>query len=358
MDQPKLPLLGLTPDELRVVAARNGLPAYAATQIADWLYRKRVATIDEMTNLSLNHRTKLARHYEVGRRDPIHAAHSADGTVKYLFQAAGTASVEAVYIPSHDGDRATLCVSSQVGCKMNCLFCMTGKQGFTAHLTATEILNQILSVPQADTLTNVVLMGMGEPFDNIDEVLRALTLMTDPKGLAWSPRRITVSTVGLARPLRRFLDESDCHLAISLHNPFPHERLNLMPAEKATSLVETLRILRRYDFGHQRRLSFEYIVFRGVNDSERHARELVRLLDGLPCRINLIRFHAIPGVPLQGVDDTAMTAFRDYLTTHGIFTTIRASRGEDIWAACGMLSTIEQQSGAPLTPQPPTPPPA
>ena len=341
MDRTKLPLLGLTLDELKQVAARVGMPPFAARQMAQWLYGKRVQTIAEMTNLSLRHRQALEQDYEVGRRPPVEAVRSTDGTVKYLFQA-GDSAVESVYIPAEDGSRATLCVSSQVGCKMNCLFCMTGKQGFTAHLTAAQILNQVLSIPEADTLTNVVLMGMGEPFDNIGQVLRALTLMTADYALAWSPKRITVSTVGIMRGLRRFLDESECHLAISLHNPFPQERLQLMPAERACSITDMLQLLRQYDFTHQRRLSFEYIVFRGVNDSEAHARELVRLLKGLPCRINLIRFHAIPGVPLEGVDATAMTALRDYLTRHGVFTTIRASRGEDIWAACGMLSTLRK----------------
>lgn len=342
MTETKPPLLGLTIDELKQVASTVGLPAFAAKQMAGWIYDKRVTTIEEMTNISLRGREELARHYCIGRQAPIEAMRSVDGTVKYLFPI-GDSAVEAVYIPAEEGDRATLCVSSQVGCKMNCLFCMTGKQGFTAHLTAAEILNQVLSIPESGTLTNVVLMGMGEPFDNIDNVLRALELMTAPYGLAWSPKRITVSTVGVMRGLRRFLDESECHLAISLHNPFPKERLQLMPAERGCSISEMLDLLRRYDFTHQRRLSFEYIVFRGVNDTEAHARELVRMLKGLECRINLIRFHAIPDVPLEGVEMEQMVALRDYLTHHGVFTTIRASRGEDIFAACGMLSTLRKE---------------
>ena len=343
MDGTKRPLLGLTLEELKQVAATVGMPAFAAGQMAQWIYRKRVTDISQMTNLSMRHREALAQDYEVGTSAPIEAVRSVDGTVKYLFQIGSAGAVEAVYIPAEDGSRATLCVSSQVGCKMNCLFCMTGKQGFAAQLTAAQILNQVLSIPESDTLTNVVLMGMGEPMDNIDHVLRALTLMTAPYGLAWSPKRITVSTVGVRRGLERFLDESECHLAVSLHNPFPEERLSLMPAERAYSISQLTDLLRRYDFSHQRRLSFEYIVFRGVNDTPRHASRLVSLLRGLDCRINLIRFHAIPGVPLEGVGMEAMTALRDYLTSHGIFTTIRASRGEDIWAACGMLSTMKKE---------------
>lgn len=266
---------------------------------------------------------------------------SVDGTVKYLFRTPTRNFIEAVYIP--DEDRATLCVSSQVGCKMNCKFCMTGKQGFTANLTANQILNQIYSIPEREKLTNLVFMGMGEPFDNLDEVLKVLEILTSEYGYGWSPKRITVSSVGLKKGLERFLNESDCHLAISMHTPIPSQRRDLMPAEKAFSITEIIDILHNYDFSKQRRLSFEYIVFKGVNDSLIYAKEIVKLLRGIECRVNLIRFHAIPDVDLEGVDMEAMTTFRDYLTQHGVFATIRASRGEDIFAACGMLSTAKQQ---------------
>ena len=337
----KRALLGLTLAELQALAKELGMPGFAAKQIAAWLYDKKVASIDEMTNLSLKHRELLKEAYEVGAEAPVDAMRSVDGTVKYLYRVGEGHFVEAVYIP--DGDRATLCVSSQVGCKMNCKFCMTGKQGFSAHLTAGQIINQINSLPERDRLTNVVMMGMGEPLDNLDEVLKALDIMTAPYGYAWSPKRVTLSTVGLRKGLRRFLEETDCHLAVSLHSPSPLQRRELMPAEKAFSIVEIVDLLRGYDFSKQRRLSFEYILFKGVNDSPLHARELVKLLRGLDCRVNLIRFHAIPGVDLSGCDMEAMTAFRDYLTSHGVFTTIRASRGEDIFAACGMLSTAKME---------------
>lgn len=332
-------LLGLTLAELQMLVSQLGMPAFSARQIASWIYGKRVKTIDEMTNLSLKHRALLKERFVVGAEPPVEAMVSEDGTIKYLFRAGEHKFVEAVYIP--DGDRATLCVSSQVGCKMNCRFCMTGKQGFTASLTAGQILNQIVSLPECEKLTNVVMMGMGEPLDNLDEVLKALQIMTAPYGFAWSPRRITLSTVGLRRGLREFIEKCDCHLAISLHSPIPLQRCELMPAERAFSITEIVGLLREYDFGKQRRLSFEYIMFKGLNDSKLHAKELLRLLRGLDCRINLIRFHAIPGVDLEGTDSVSMTAFRDYLTSHGLFTTIRASRGEDIFAACGMLSTAK-----------------
>lgn len=342
MDSTKAPLLGKTLDELTQIVLDLGMPKFTAEQIASWLYGRKVASIDEMTNLSVKNRERLKECYEVGATAPVHEMRSVDGTVKYLFRTPEGDYVESVYIP--DADRATLCVSSQVGCKMNCKFCMTGKQGYTNSLTAAQILNQIYSIPERDTLTNVVFMGMGEPFDNLDEVLHALEILTASYGYAWSPKRITVSSVGLRKGLRRFLDESDCHLAISLHSPFPAQRQELMPAEKAFSIVEIVDILRQYDFSKQRRLSFEYIVFKGVNDSLIYAKELVRLLRGLDCRMNLIRFHAIPNVDLEGADMETMLAFRDYLTQHGLFATIRASRGEDIFAACGMLSTAKQQA--------------
>jgi 23S rRNA m2A2503 methyltransferase len=337
----KYPLLGMTLDELQSVVRGLGMPKFAAKQIASWLYDKKVSSIDEMTNLSLKHREALGAEYEVGGIPPVEAMHSVDGTIKYLFQVGERNFVEAVYIP--DDDRATLCVSSQVGCKMNCKFCMTGKQGFTTNLTANQILNQISSLPERDKLTNVVLMGMGEPLDNLDEVLKALEILTAPYGYGWSPKRITLSSIGLRKGLQRFIEESDCHLAISLHSPVPSQRLDLMPAERAFSITEIVDLLKNYDFSKQRRLSFEYIVFKGVNDSLIYAKELVKLLRGVDCRINLIRFHAIPGVDLEGTDMETMVTFRDYLTSHGVFSTIRASRGEDIFAACGMLSTAKRE---------------
>ena len=341
MSMTKTPLLGKTLDELQTIVLDLGMPKFTAKQIASWLYDKKVSSVEEMTNLSLKNRERLAENYEVGASAPVHEQRSVDGTVKYLFCTPNNDYIETVYIPEED--RATLCVSSQVGCKMSCKFCMTGKQGYATSLTAAQILNQIYSVPERDKLTNVVYMGMGEPFDNLDAVLRSLEILTADYGYGWSPKRITVSSVGLKKGLERYLNECDCHLAISLHSPFPSQRRELMPAEKAFSIVDVVDTLRNYDFSKQRRLSFEYIVFKGVNDGLIYAKELVKLLRGLDCRMNLIRFHAIPDVDLEGTDMDSMIAFRDYLTQHGLFATIRASRGEDIFAACGMLSTAQQQ---------------
>ena len=347
MDSEKQMLIGKTLGELKIVVGELGMPAFTATQIAKWLYQQHIGSIDDMTNISKANREKLKAHYEIGAMPPIDCQRSKDGTIKYLFPVASSELyedsakyVETVFIP--DGDRATLCVSCQVGCKMNCLFCQTGKQGFDGNLTAADILNQIYALPESQELTNIVFMGQGEPMDNLDQVLRATQILTADYGWAWSPKRITVSSVGIRNKLRRFLDESECHVAISMHSPLPEQRQMLMPAERQMSITEVVDLLRQYDFTHQRRCSFEYICFGGLNDTSMHAREIVKLLQGLECRVNLIRFHKISGVDLPASDEKRMESLRDYLTAHGVFTTIRASRGQDIFAACGLLSTARK----------------
>lgn len=348
-------LLGMTLAELKGVANEMGMPAFTGSQMAKWLYTQHVTSIDEMSNISKKNRERLKETFDIGCKAPVDAQYSKDGTIKYLFPVEDSREsrlsrdsidsysplfVETVYIP--DDDRATLCVSCQVGCKMNCLFCQTGKQGFQGSLSVTDILNQIYALPERDKLTNIVFMGQGEPMDNLDNVLQATEILTADYGYAWSPKRITVSSVGVKKKLKRFIEESDCHVAISLHSPLPEQRAELMPAERGMSILEVVDLLSNYDFSHQRRLSFEYIVFGGVNDSMAHAQAIVNLLKGLDCRINLIRFHQIPNVPLHGADEKTMERLRDYLTQHGIFTTIRASRGQDIYAACGLLNTMRK----------------
>jgi len=333
-------LLGKSIDELQEIVKTLNMPNYTAQQIAQWMYKKNVTSIDEMTNLSLQKREKIKEHYTLGVIAPIEAQHSIDGTIKYLYPTNSGKYIEAVYIP--DKDRATLCISSQVGCKMHCKFCMTGRQGFSGNLTPGEILNQIYSLPELNKITNIVMMGMGEPLDNLDNVLKSLTILTADYGYAWSPRRITVSTCGIKDGLKRFIEETDCHLAISLHSPVPTQRAELMPAERAYSIKEMIDLLKNYDWSKQRRLSFEYIVFKGINDLNIYLKELTKLLRGLDCRINLIRFHSIPDSELIGATNEEMIEIRDNLTHNGLFSTIRASRGEDIFAACGMLSTAKE----------------
>lgn len=348
-------LLGKNLMQLRETCVQQGLPSFVGNQLAEWLYKHRAASFDEMKNISKRNRELLSQHFCIGRAEALNALHSVDGTSKYLFPTSDGNFVETVFIP--ENDRATLCVSCQVGCKMGCAFCMTGRQGFVSSLNVTDILNQIFSVPGSERLTNIVFMGQGEPFDNLDPVLQAIDVLTAEWGWAWSPKRITVSSVGVKKGLQRFLDESKCSLAISLHHPIPEEREKIMPAERAFSIKDVVDVLSQYPAfrridpaisfqqlgeSRQRRISFEYILFDGLNDQRSHADALIRLLRPLDCRVNLIRFHTIPDTPFKGVTEQKMVDFRNYLTAHGLFTTIRASRGEDIMAACGLLSTKEQ----------------
>lgn len=334
-------LLGRTPQEISKITDNLSLPSFSAKQITNWLYVKKVSSIEQMTNLSKSAREALSLDYEVGGFSPIEDSLSSDGTRKYLFPSLGGANIESVMIPERE--RATLCLSSQVGCKMGCKFCMTGRMGFSSNLTAGEIISQIINVKESDQLTNIVYMGMGEPLDNYKEVLKSTEILTAPWGFGWSPRRITVSTIGIHAPLKDFLDNSKCHLALSVHNPFDLERAQMMPAQKAWSLEETINLIKEYDFSGQRRVSFEYIMFAGWNDNKRHADALIRMLRGLECRVNLIRFHEIPDFPLKTSPDIVIEKFRERLNNSGIIATIRASRGQDILAACGMLSTSKQK---------------
>jgi len=337
-------LYGKTLNELIAVAKRVGLPGFTARQIADWLYKKEIQSIEEMTNLSKKTRELLSADYEMGLYAPVSSAESSDGTKKYLFKVLNDKYIETAYIP--DTERATICVSSQSGCKMGCIFCMTGKQGFQGNLTSNEILNQFRSLPEFKNLTNMVFMGMGEPLDNTNELLKTLDILTSEWGYGWSPTRITVSTVGLVSGIKEFLEKSRCHLAVSLHSPFDEERRKLMPIQRTNNVEAILDIIRNFEINSQRRISFEYILFKGLNDTPRHIKELARILNGIKCRINIIRFHQIPGAEFQSPDLGSTINFKEALNAKGILTTIRASRGVDIQAACGLLSTLEQNKPA------------
>jgi 23S rRNA (adenine2503-C2)-methyltransferase len=335
----KKSLYGLTLGEISLIVKEEGLPPFAAKQIADWLYKKDIDSIAQMTNLSLKSREQLEQKYTVGLNQSVRFAQSADGTKKYLFKTNSDKYIEAAFIP--ETDRATLCVSTQAGCKMGCLFCMTGKQGFQGNLSTNEILNQLRSIPEFRAVSNLVYMGMGEPFDNLENVLSSLEIITSEWGYAWSPKRITVSSIGIIPAMLTFLEKSNCHLAISLHNPFDEERRQMMPIQNVYPIKNVIAEIKKADLGRQQRVSFEYIMFDGINDTDRHIKEIVKLLGGLKCRVNLIRFHSIPATPLKGTPDERILEFRNALTAKGVFTTIRSSRGQDIQAACGLLSTKE-----------------
>jgi len=339
----KTHLFGETLEDLKKRVQIKGFPSFTATQIADWLYKKKVSSIDEMTNLSKKTREELKKECDVGLIPPQTVQTSVDGTKKYLFPTHKNEYIETAMIPFKE--RKTVCLSSQVGCKWGCRFCVTGEQGFQSQLSANEILNQFRMLPEQDSITNLVYMGMGEPFDNLDEVLKSIDVLTSDWGYALSPRRITVSSIGLQpERLESFLAACEAHLAISLHSPFLEERKQLMPVEATYSFEDTLQILRKYNWHGQRRISFEYIVFGHLNDTPKHAEKLIQLLKGIPCRINLIRFHPGKDKTLQATNETVLQRFKEHLNAGGILTTIRASRGLDIDAACGLLSSRNNPS--------------
>ena len=336
------PLFGKTISELSQTVNELSLPAYTARQIADWLYKKNVSSIDEMTNLSLMARTKLSEKYTIGVSPPLDVKTSVDGSKKYLFSCFDGKFVEAAYIPERE--RATLCVSSQMGCRMGCVFCMTARQGMKGNLSTTDILNQFRSLPECKNLTNTVFMGMGEPFDNNENIMKCLEILTASYGYGWAPKRITVSTIGILPAVRLFMENSRCHLAVSLNNPIADERRKLMPVENKYPIKQTIELLKTYNLNKQRRISFEYIMLAGVNDSMQHANETVRLLSGLHCRVNLIKFHELPESSFKSSNEQVIQQFAEMLNRKGIITTIRRSRGMDIEAACGMLSTKQMNN--------------
>lgn len=334
----KIELYGKTLAELREQVIAWGMPKYMGKQLAEWLYQQKVYDFSEMTNISKKNRHFLEENAQVTCPQYTQVSESQDGTRKYLFPVIGhNKFIEAVYIP--DENRNTLCISSQVGCKFGCVFCMTGKQGWQGNLTAGQIVNQVANLPEADSITNIVFMGMGEPFDNTIEVLKAQEVMTVEYGLHLSQKRITVSTVGVIPGMKTFLENTNSHLAISLHSPFDEERKQLMPSQKIYPIKEVLDVLRDYDFDNHRRVSFEYILFKGINDSDAHVKELATILQGIRCRVNLMYFHPIPDSELESPTQEVVEAFTQSLMKKGITATVRKSRGLDIEAACGMLST-------------------
>ncbi len=330
----KIPLLGKTRKGLREVVETLGAKPYVASQIAKWLYQNKVQSIDEMTNLSKKFRAILSENYEVGFIPPVSVSQSKDGTKKYLFKYGENTFIESAYIP--EKTRATLCISSQMGCKMACAFCATGKQGFGSHLTTHQIVNQLLSLPERDRITNIVYMGMGEPLDNLNHVLESIEIFTEDYGLAMSPKRITVSSIGMVNKLKVLSEKCSAHIAISLHSPFDEERATFMPIQKASPISDVIALLKTFDFNRQRRISFEYILFKDFNDTLKHVKGIVKLLHGLNARVNLISFHEVDEVPFKKSDAATLQWFCDQLNASGVKTTIRTSRGEDIDAACGL----------------------
>lgn len=333
-------IFGFSLAQLATLVSERGWPAYTAEQIAAWLYKHHANSFDQMSNLSKAIREELSGSFTIDCYEAAGVQTSADGTKKYLFRAGEKGFIESAYIP--DGKRHTLCLSTQVGCRMGCSFCMTARMGFKAQLSTGEILNQLRSLPERDLVTNIVYMGMGEPLDNLDAVLQSIEILTADWGYGMSPRRITVSTIGIINAMKEFLAKSKCNLAVSLHSPFEEERRLLVPLSKAHPIKDILDTIRHFTIEKQRRVSFEYIVFKDLNHSHRHVKALAVALNKIRCRINLLNFHSIPGSSLKPAANADLELFRDQLEDKGIVTTIRKSRGTDIAAACGLLSTTNK----------------
>lgn len=340
-------LLGKTREELQTLVVSMGEPAYRGDQLYEWIYKHKARSLSEMSSLPMGMRERLTaegtpseqndRPALPGSIPPVHVNESLDGTKKYLFPTRHGGFVEAALIP--DRDRLTLCLSTQVGCRRGCSFCQTARQGFQGNLSPGEIVNQYHALPERDGVTNIVYMGMGEPLDNIDATLTSLALFTDAEGYGLGRGRITLSTVGIHPELERFLETSHVNLAVSLHSPFPEERRTIMPVENANPIEHTIALIRERREDRRRKVSFEYTMFAGVNDTPRHVDGISRLLNGLALRVNLIPFHTIPGTALQPSDRLTIERFRDALRGKGLPTFIRSSRGQDINAACGLLWT-------------------
>jgi 23S rRNA (adenine2503-C2)-methyltransferase len=330
-------LAGHTLSEVSEFILSAGFKSSDAHKICINLYRKRLMNIPEFGKISLKLRNFLSDNYSSGLFPPSGKDTSLDGTVKYLFNSADGRLFETVYIPY--GERNTVCVSTQSGCRMGCSFCVTASYGFHGNLTAGEIVNQVLAIPEAEKITNVVLMGMGEPMDNLDNVVKACEILSSGWGAALSRRNITVSTVGILPEVERFLCESGCNLTLSLHSPFPEERSRLIPAERKHPVSSVIKIIREYPADRRRRFSLAYMMMDGVNDTDRHLEGLRSLVAGSSVRINLLPYHSSGNDTFRSSSEERMMFFKHSLVTSGISASIRKSRGSDISAACGLLAS-------------------
>lgn len=335
-------LFGLKLSELQDIVDSEGFPRFSAKQLTDWIYRKQICDFDLMSNLSLQQRIILKSKYTVSPNQFSQIAESVDGTKKYLFPIENSNSVEAVSIP--DNERLTICISSQAGCTLGCKFCQTGKMKFGKNLTSSEILSQLTTLPDFEDITNIVFMGMGEPLLNFENVKNTVEILTSTWGFGMSKTRITLSTVGIIPELEKFMENPFCELAISLHNPFHEERLKIMPIENKYPISEVINSLKKIDSGELKKISFEYIVFKNYNHSNEHVNQIAKLLNGLPAKINLMNYHKIEGLDYESPSREEMEVFQQKLMQKGITTTIRKSKGIDIAAACGLLSTLKKES--------------
>ncbi|HBG70803.1 MAG: 23S rRNA (adenine(2503)-C(2))-methyltransferase [Bacteroidetes bacterium GWF2_43_63] len=329
-------LFGLLPEEIAAIVEKYGARAYTAKQIAEWMYARRVFSYDEMSNLPKHFRDQLKNDYPEILVPYSNVQISKDGTKKYLFEFSGGRSVETAVIP--DDDRLTVCVSSQAGCRFGCRFCATGSIGYHGNLTSGEILNQLMAIDEHDKITNIVYMGMGEPLDNWAEVYKSLEILTSEKGFGLSASRITVSTIGIKASFKELLEKTKVNIAVSLHSPFPEERMHIMPAQISNPVIDILDMIVAADLPKHRKLSFEYILFKGINISRSHALKLADIAIRCNAHINLIVYNDVPGLNFEAPIEREVLTFQNELIKKGATATIRRSRGLDIAAACGTLA--------------------
>ncbi len=339
-----LPVFATTPDALSELLHRAGIAPYRAGQVLSWIYGRGVTDPEAMTNLPRELRAYLSSELAPPALEVVHVARSADGTRKMALRLADGELIESVLIP--DRHRLTLCVSSQVGCAMGCGFCATARLGLRRQLRVDEIVGQVMLARRhlaeeplgVGHLTNLVFMGMGEPLHNLDNVIGAIDILTAPWGLGISPRRITVSTVGLVPQMQTLLERTAVNLAVSLSATTEESRRALMPVTRKYSLRALLDACRALPLPRRRRITFEYVLLAGENDGDEDARRLVRLLHGIRAKVNLICFNPFPGAPYEGTPEARRVRFQQLLLDHGVHATIRESRGPDIAAACGQLA--------------------
>jgi 23S rRNA (adenine2503-C2)-methyltransferase len=334
-----LPLAGLDLSGLEHLLTINGADPRFARRILYWIYRRGIMSFTEINDIPKNVLTVLSGRFATGLSSAVSSAVSADGSVKYLFRTDDGLLHETVYLP--EGNRRTVCVSVQSGCRMGCRFCATGLNGWRGNLTAGEIVNQVVSLPH--DVNHLVLMGMGEPGDNINEVIKAVNVMTAEWGMAVGKRRVTVSTVGITPAVKRLIAETGCNITLSLYSPFPEERQEAIPAETAWPFKETLSLMKASLAGYDRRFTVAYVMIKGKNDTGRHLEELKRLIAGTGIRINLLPYHQLEADADSSSDAETMMRFKHLLVTSGIGASVRKSRGADIAAACGMLAGVDGQ---------------
>ena len=324
-------------DEIADLIRAGGFTHSQAVIVAGLLYKKGSAALEKSARIPQRLKKYLSEIAQTGIYLPVRSAESADGTIKYLFESPDRKKFESVFIP--DKKRKTVCVSTQSGCRMGCLFCVTGRYGFYGDLSAGDIVNQVISLQHNGKITHVVFMGMGEPMDNPYNVLKACRILTAEWGLAISPANITVSSVGITPAIKDFLERSDCNLALSLYSPFHEERRKAIPAENVYPVKEILNIMSRYPMKRKRRMTLAYVMISGINDTDRHLEELIKIAGGTQIRINLLPFHAIPGDDKRSSSEERLQFFKHNLIKSGISASVRKSRGADISAVCGLLAS-------------------